>query len=213
MKTRIHKEEMIRFAKSEEGTTIWYRRGTSDSWRLIKDPLWREDCVYVVNNKYAELRKKSIDEGRAIQMYNLISSKWETPIFELEFNSDIKSYRLEPKEDKFKYPIYKKNKTTGFVVEFTSKAEGRIVLDTEDSRHTGHYVGHESDKWKEHTNTEVWEDCEYEEPTYYYRWEKLTSKGSSILKSSHVTDEYAEKNSFENSGWRKLANTKRTWED
>jgi len=152
MRTKQHKEEMIRFAKSEYGTAVWLRPKISTNWRTLLKPTWNENYIYVVDDEYAELRKKSIDEDRPIQMYNTISSKWETPTFELDFNAPIESYRLEHKEDH-----------------------------------------------------------NYVEPIYYYRWERLSSKGE-ILMSNLISDKYAEKNGYKEDGWIKITNTKRTWE-
>ena len=217
METRPHKEEMIRFANSEVGTAVWWREKTFDSWKLIKNPLWSEDYVYVVDNKYAELRKKSVDEDRAIQMYNTIDSKWETPTFNLDFSAPIESYRLEPKEDKFNYPIYKRciykaNFYTGCVVEFTGETEGVIVKDTERTREFDHHIRCRLDNWIPHTDTNAWEDYDYVEPTYYYQWEILLSTGK-VKVSDFMTNKYAEKFKYEKDGWRKIESSKRTWED
>jgi len=216
MKHRIHREEMKRFADSEEGTAVWYRQKTVTNWRTILEPTWNEDYIYILDDEDAELRKKSADENRPIQVYDTIFSEWETPKHELEFNSDIKSYRLEPKEDKFKYPIYKlciykDHFYSGCVVEFTGETEGVIVKDTERTREFNHHIGYRLDNWIPHTDTNAWKDHDYIEPIAYYRWEQLIMNGS-ILTSSHITDKYAEKHNFENSGWRKIESSKRTWE-
>ena len=99
MKTRLHKEEMIRFAKSEEGTTIWWRAKKATDWGIISNTMWYKGFIYIVNDKYAVLRKESADTGRPIQVYNYSSLKWETPTHELQFDVDLAFYRLEPKED------------------------------------------------------------------------------------------------------------------
>ena len=99
MKTRPHKEEMIRFAKSEDGTLVWFRRKSCTSCDTISSPAWHKDSIYILHNKYAVLRKESADTGRPIQVYNYSSLKWETPTHELQFDVDLAFYRLEPKED------------------------------------------------------------------------------------------------------------------
>jgi len=107
MRTKPHKEEMIRFAKSEYGTAVWFRPKTSTNWRTILEPTWNKNYIYVVDNKYAELRKKSVDEDRPIQVYNILLSIWKTPTYELDFSAPIENYRLEPKEDHdYIEPIY-----------------------------------------------------------------------------------------------------------
>jgi len=99
METRPHKEEMIRFAESEAGTEVWFRPKTSTNWRTLLTPTWNEDYIYILDNKYAKLRKESADTGRPIQVYDYSSLKWETPTHELQFDVDLAFYRLEPKEN------------------------------------------------------------------------------------------------------------------
>ena len=211
MKTRQHKEEMIRFAKSEDGTEVWFRQKSGTNWDTVLKPAWAEDKIYVLNDKYAELRKKSIDEDIPIQVYNRLHSEWATPTYKLKFDADIKLYRLKPKEGEFKYPIYKRNLTAGHVVEFTSITEGVIIKDTEHSRSVYHNIGDKLDSLLPHTNIDIWEDYDYIEPTYYYRWEKLSSNNK-IRVSDLISDRYAEKNEYREEGWVKRTNTKRTWE-
>jgi len=55
MKTRPHKDEMIRFAKSEDGTKVWYRQKIAKSWN--------EDKIYVLNDKYAEKNMGVLKDG------------------------------------------------------------------------------------------------------------------------------------------------------
>jgi len=45
MKHRIHRDEMKRFADSEEGTLVWHRRNTSTRWRKTIDPRWHKDSI------------------------------------------------------------------------------------------------------------------------------------------------------------------------
>jgi len=87
------------------------------------------------------LRRKSVDTGIPIQVYDTISSEWRTPPFELQFDSDIKNYRLEPKKEEFKYPIYKRSKVAGHIVEFIGEREGVVIKDTEHSRNINRNIG------------------------------------------------------------------------
>ena len=211
MKHRIHRDEMKRFADSEDGTLVWFKRETDTRWRKTREPRWHKDSSYILDNKYAELRKEGIDKDRPIQVYSTIYSEWVTPISRLQFDIDIKNYRLEPKEEEeFKYPIYKRCRARGYIVEFTSKKEGVIIKDTEISRSVYRNIGHKSNGWIPHTDTETWEDYDYVEPIYYYRWEKLSSNNK-IRVSDLISDKYAEKNGYREEGWVKRTNTKRTW--
>ena len=211
MKTRAHEQEMIRFAKSEEGTAVWYRYKSGTKWDTLLKPVWSKPYIYILDNKYAELRKESVDTGRPIQRYNMSSLEWETPTHKLQFDVDLAFYRLEPEEEKFKYPIYKKSIVYGQVVKFTSEKEGVIIVAAGD-RFSDHEVGHKSNDWVPHTDAEVWEDYAYEEPVYYYRWEKLYTDGR-IGITDWVTDAYAEKHEYKIDKWSKKESSKRTWED
>ena len=119
---------------------------------------------------------------------------------------------VEPKEDKFKYPIYKRSKIYGYTIEFTGEQKGVIIADTEKSKGADYIIGLKSDDWVKHTNINTWEDCDYKEPTYYYKWEKLQTNDL-ILTSNLVTDKYAEKHNFKAEGWVKIESSKRTWDN
>lgn len=75
--------------------------------------------------------------------------------------------------------------------------------------------GYKAKNWWTHTDTDVWEDikCEELKPTYYYKWEKLNIYNDLIETTNWVTDTYAEKYNFKTTGWRKIDNSKRTWEN
>jgi hypothetical protein len=50
------------------------------------------------------------------------------------------------------------------------------------------------------------------EPLYFYQWEKLSNCGRHINVSAYVADEYAKEYKYEETGWRKVESSKRTWE-
>ena len=64
------------------------------------------------------------------------------------------------KRKKYKYPIYKKSKMSGYVVKFTGLQEGVVVKELPDR---GYRVGYKTSIWVEHTNSMIWEDCDYKE--------------------------------------------------
>ena len=51
-----------------------------------------------------------------------------------------------------------------------------------------------------------------DEPTYYWRWERLSNDGVIGL-TDYITDEYAENNRIVEQGYRKIESSKRTWEE
>ena len=52
-----------------------------------------------------------------------------------------------------------------------------------------------------------------DEPLYYYQWEKMLSHGAVITVTEYVLDDYAEKNGYKKDGWRKIENSRRTWDE
>ena len=87
-----------------------------------------------------------------------------------------------------------------------------MVIVAAGDRFSDYEVGHKSNDWIPHTDTKTWEDYDYTEPTYYYRWEKLYPDGR-IGISDLVTDEHANTCNYEKYGWRRVESSKRTWED
>lgn len=65
---RKHEKEIIRWAKSPEGTKVWFKlHDYDDKWRLEESRVkWSEDVDYVVNDDYATIRKAQID-GKIIE--------------------------------------------------------------------------------------------------------------------------------------------------
>ena len=69
----------------------------------------------------------------------------------------------------FEYPITKRNKINGMVIEFTGLCEGKIIKTTEFFKENEFNVGDKLYDIFAHTNTEIWENCDYKErPAYYY---------------------------------------------
>jgi len=207
MNARVHREEMIRFAESEEGVEVYYRCENSSSWSKARSPAWDKTCKYIVGDKYAKLRMESEDTGRPIQIIGEREGEWETPQGKLEFMLPPEYYRVKP--EKFEYPIYKEHKFDHYIVKFTDLTVGEVVRAKPGCIIQVGYVGR---AWAEHTKTSQWDDCVYEEPTYYYQWERLFSSGT-IAATDWVTDEHANRNNFKENDWRKVKGSKRTWEE
>ena len=93
---KIHRDEIIRYANCTEGTKVWERYNRDgESWMLTDLPLWSKDCIYVVDDMYAELRKESIDTGRPIQAFSLVPG-WVTIKDASELTEPLRKYRLKP---------------------------------------------------------------------------------------------------------------------
>ena len=95
---KIYRDEIIRYANCTEGTKVWERyKLDGDSWMLTDLPLWSKDYIYVVNDMYAELRKKSIDTGRPIQTFSLVPG-WVNIKDASELTGPLSNYRVKPIE-------------------------------------------------------------------------------------------------------------------
>ena len=58
--TRIHRDEMIRFAESPEGRLCWYKSNCT-YWNTTSAPAWLNGNTYIVDDVHAELRKRICD--------------------------------------------------------------------------------------------------------------------------------------------------------
>lgn len=76
-------------------------------WRLIT-PDWLGDCIYIVNDRQAELRKLTIDKPSTKIEFEMCAGLWKIavePTWDVGIN-----YRVKEEEEEIKYPIFKKNK-------------------------------------------------------------------------------------------------------
>lgn len=70
-----HKKEIIRYANSEDGTRVFYKRKDSDTWRLGNFPSWDHETKYIVDDDSALFRKAILD-GYTIEIKSIES--WDT---------------------------------------------------------------------------------------------------------------------------------------
>ena len=66
--------------------------------------------------------------------------------------------RVDCPEIEFKYPVYRKYKKDNLIVEFTGLQEGKVVQEGCTSPHP---IGYISEGWTKHTDTDIWEECDY----------------------------------------------------
>ena len=98
---RKHRDEIIRFANSEAGTRVW-QKGKGTLWTKTSFPLWNENHTYILDDKYAELRKSSIDTCRPIQFLSVYDG-WTVPKGGLKFAGRLEDYRLKPEGPVYYY--------------------------------------------------------------------------------------------------------------
>jgi len=62
-----HKDEIIRWANSPEGTMVWYK--DFGHWIITDNPSWDSGTLYIVDDEWAELRKAQAD-GKQLQRFS-----------------------------------------------------------------------------------------------------------------------------------------------
>jgi hypothetical protein len=78
--TRVHKEEMIRFANSPAGTKVWCKSNANGMWGKLKMPSWDENSSYIVDDEFAELRKQFVDDPTQIEWCRELDEEWEVTL-------------------------------------------------------------------------------------------------------------------------------------
>ena len=73
---RIHREEMIRFAESPEGTNCWYKEANNGTeWFITCEPSWLKRNIYIVDDVHAPYRKLQIDKPATKFMWRAKGTK------------------------------------------------------------------------------------------------------------------------------------------
>ena len=137
-----HKDEIIRWANCPDDTKVWYRRAES-MWDIVVTPLWLFDVDYIVDDKYAELRKAQAD-GKTILFLGEEADN-------LSFNNELENYSI--KKD-FAH-VLKRSVHTGKIVCFISEIEGIVV---DDNDWVEYDVGDKLENLVPYDNRDHWED-------------------------------------------------------
>jgi len=152
-----HKLEIQRWLENTNEPDVWVKNENDKikTWKKqsFEDCSWDKNCHYIVDDKYAELRKIQIDKpDTKFEYWDEYEKKWldTYPLW------DSCLYRIKPT-----YPIFKvsgKGTNEEFVVKFTGPTVGEVVFAMPDSTYT---IGHVSDGWYEHNRKDCWEDVSY----------------------------------------------------
>jgi hypothetical protein len=93
-----HKEEIIRWANSPEGTKVWVREEDMDEWFTTLHPSWYNGSKYIVDDEYAEVRK-ALAVGKTTQVLNADGHWYYVPEGETpSWNLPPSSYRVKTEE-------------------------------------------------------------------------------------------------------------------
>lgn len=90
-----HRDEILYFSVHGDGTKVWER--SAGEWELCACVMWRPECMYVVDNQWAELRKAQMDGKQLERAYNGCWNE-ERLTFEMMEKTFIGDWRIKPKE-------------------------------------------------------------------------------------------------------------------
>ena len=98
-----HKDEIIRWANSKEGTKVWVNYPNEDIWYLLENTIvWHPKNKYIVNDKYADIRKAyDLNPDLEIEVYDEDTREW-VPIPDPSFKSSF-DYRVGMVRHKYAY--------------------------------------------------------------------------------------------------------------
>ena len=101
-----HEPEICYWAKHPDETKVWVKTEPHD-WNLYDEPHWKPYSKYIVDNKWAELRKAQAD-GKQLQYY-YDDVCWVDMNFTIEnSDEDIVNWRIKPKKTIYEWQwIYK----------------------------------------------------------------------------------------------------------
>ena len=124
MKRHRFRDELIRWANSEEGTSVMFLDDLDDTFKATNFPSWGENGVFIVKDHQADLRMKLYrnSELKVFELYPT-SNKWEPVDVDYKSIKVNKTYRLETKLKKDLYvylgsTIGKITKTNGCTVQY-----------------------------------------------------------------------------------------------
>jgi len=110
-------DEINLWSSMPDGTKVWFKDIGGDTWDLISDPIWYQNCTYVVDDENAEIIKQWYDDASKVEYYNVSEERWEqtscTDASSIRYGLDKgHKYRIRPDEPVY-YWQYEKLKLDG----------------------------------------------------------------------------------------------------
>ena len=94
---RKHRDEMLRFAHSKEGTEVWNKSRNEKEWIKVQRPMWHDSHSYIVDDGMAEVRK-AVADGKQIQKRDSISGEWIDVKVSPSYSIDVSKWRVKSDE-------------------------------------------------------------------------------------------------------------------
>jgi len=92
----LHRDEIVRWANSPKGTTVWYWNTHGSMWDTTCTPFWVEEVTYIVDDHQAELRKALyLDSSLQVEEFNPKCRTWESVTVTYKDIDPDKEYRIK----------------------------------------------------------------------------------------------------------------------
>lgn len=142
--------EVKRWVRAEEATNIWVKCASGERWDLRCDVHFSPDCIYIVDDEWAELRKAQAD-GKQLRHYCSDESRWcDQPLEEIHWNhGNPAEWRIK---SEVKFPVYFLSEATDTIYRFDDEETATAVI-TDDSKTT---IGKKYPLHIRYCNTDRW---------------------------------------------------------
>lgn len=97
----IKHKEVVKFFLENPEKGVWSKCGLSKQWRLITNPNFNVDSIYIQNDEYIDLRKAIID-GKTIQVRTVDGKDWVDCGRHPLFSDPVREYRIKPATQEIK---------------------------------------------------------------------------------------------------------------
>ena len=126
---RKHKKEIIRYANSKDGAQVWFSHNFQE-WKLTEEPIWVDSTNYIVDDKWADLRKAQID-GKIIEA-KITPDTWSKHNLNESFAPSY--YRIQPNDPIYYYQWEKLNSSndTIMISQFMTDERAKRSASTKD---------------------------------------------------------------------------------
>ena len=138
-----------------DGNNLWCYSYNLKRWKKQKE-LWSVDKD-TTDFIYNIIEDRSFEARKAHALGARIESRLDnTDGWEVDYDPSWSEHREYREEPEYTYPLLKRLKSSGLVVEFTGKREGKVIEKGTSSRPVGEKYG-----WFDEHTRDTWEDVEW----------------------------------------------------
>lgn len=92
---RKHREEMLRWAESDDGVFVWKKSPRENNWTITNAPGWFPYDNYVVDDEWAHLRK-ALKDGKTLQFNKAYIGSYKCEPHWVDWNSHGEAFTGSP---------------------------------------------------------------------------------------------------------------------